>query len=417
MAGILDDTNFILFGPASVGIVDLFRVQTLLGHTNTAAEYKQCNEEDELDQHSPEKMAVDPVGQSSSKDSLDPETARHDQDHFDFVLESQLDHLNTQNSFEGFSPLSPISPIRHKASQSPPMVQSNIYEDNCDGNLATDVQHDAHHYQSSRIDMLDNSNLENQRVNISSLIDNLAPINNFIEDEHGLMSTSYHDNAPLSQHSSPSSSLSSLTSLSPDSSSSVLAASPVASAQKQSSKQRSDTVRDASRRIDDSFLNSSDLSICFIDSCKLSENHQQSTTKLNNAEPMQLTNQWKLPLQVVKDDNNTGRERNRRHRMKQRTLCASHCSSHAEHTSRSHGTDASSDATGAQLDSEGEGGGEGDTHFDHADDATVAMELEERLDNFNAVMVRLMMVIYLLRGCSRWSILITVLCKLFFSLQ
>lgn len=357
MAGILSNTAFLLHGPASVGVLDLFRVNSLL----QASEPEQSCEGEESPQHS--HLASPEEQYSYSVASLEPETARRDQDDFDIELESQLEPLkHSQSSFCGFSPLSPISPISKKASQSPLMVRQTVGKKDNDTTCAADISlspcllqsycHPSRQIELSEVLNKSNSLLEEEimGVNASDKSEHLGPIgfNSFVDDEL------YVNNYIVAfskdtQSSSPSSALKS---------------GAVANNHR---KERSDVGESAAN--DDSFLDSSNISVCFSSKCIISEKNnktiideggQQSKKKQPAVQSAQLTNEWNLPL-LMKCK-------------KQQTLCPSDCACHSSeycpHTSSSP----------SYLPKHEEG--------PMPRDAFKSMEVIDRLDYFSAEMVR-----------------------------
>ena len=356
-AGILSEMNMILM-PSSIGIIDILTVTSALhniGCTTTEAVPPNERKTSAPDSNT---YISSPDDSSGLHASLEPETTRHDRDDFEFDIASQLDYPNTQNSFQRFSPMSPISPIKSNThlSQSPLMTPLSV------------VGVGKNHVQKSPI--LNKSSLHQQMkhldLNSSEKADRLKSQPNLVFDnvdfvaEANIMSISYDNDGNNVSYSDD---LSSLKSSSP----------PVLTDLQNQS--------DVNELVDnDSFLNSSNISICFSDKCTIAEKNkstfkekQQYTMKSKNSvkHSAQLTTQWNLPLQVKKDGcKSVG---------KQQTLCSTHCTSHSEHSNHTE------DPTHDQQD-QGESEEENKNCPGNKVDF-ISMELNDRLDNFNAEMV------------------------------
>ena len=351
---ILDSIDFALYGPASVGLVDLFRTDALLQEPAENPHHNTVNN----------MSAVSECGSEKDSDSLEPETARyintqgHD-DHFDFELESQLDYITgqSQKDFGSFSPLSPLSPIAYRSSQSPSLTRDGLAK------VSTSVYDQRHEDDNEDEDDNDTTVCMHHSVDISALTNhsfNLDDENDNDDDGNGKSKSNSNSNSNSNA----------------DDLSEEDIHSPSPSFEDVESKRRS-SLESWSPLENDTSQDSSDISINFTEKCQISDSndnlvgdHQKSRGHI--VPTTHHTNSWTLPLNFISTNGDKTKHRGNSGRQpckKQSTLCSHQCvaHSHSDQSSDLHSTHDTFDMT-------------------HSDD-TVSRALSDRLDTLNTELV------------------------------
>ena len=269
MSSVLDDTNFILYGPDFIHLTDLFDV-----HSALSGDKGTCVSSGDDDQHEvlDKTMISTPGDERKSVAFHEPETTRQCNDNFEYQLESQLEYVQSQNSFHAFSPLSPISPIQFKSSQSPTMSHSISMREKLD---VRPINSNFSSFQGNG-DSENDVNHDDEKV-----------VNHVVSPDKDCISL------PLSSPLPPS---------------------------------RPHVAKS------DTFLNSSSLSSFFDENCKITEEQSLQEPKKNPnvnilrkfSGPDKFRDTWTLPLKHSSNDSSGGRKHK-----KQQTLCSSSCTSHA----------------------------------------------------------------------------------------
>jgi hypothetical protein len=313
---------------------------------------------------------VSECGSEKDSDSLEPETARyintqgHD-DHFDFEFESQLDHTGipgqSQKDFGSFSPLSPLSPIAYRSSQSPSLMRDGL------ANVSTSVYDQRHDNEDEDED--DTTVCMYHSVDISALTDHSFNL----DDDNDNDGNSNGDDNGDDDGNSKSKSQSNADDLSEEDTHS-----PSPSFEDVESKRRP-SLESSSPLENDTFQDSSDISINFTEKCQISDSndnlvgdHQKSRGHIHIVPTSHHTNSWTLPLNFISTNGDKTKHRGNSGRQpckKQSTLCSHQCvaHSHSDQSSDLHSTHDTFDMT-------------------HSDD-TVSRALSDRLDTLNTELV------------------------------
>lgn len=328
----LEDSKFILYGPASVGIVDLLRVQSLIGNQTRAS----CPD---TDVRTPDglKLPAD-----SCEDPIEPETARNGCYNSDIEFDSQQ-YLATQSSFHAFSPQSPISPIQYKPSQSPPP--------SCTSSVRSGRGY--RHYQDS-----------SHNSSISELLYNSMGYFDEGHEDDSVASPSGADSTAGPREPSRDDSMSGSSvavALSQREHSSLTLPQPLPPMS--ASSEKPSVAAGSSVELPE------DISLCFTDQCSVAEHNQDSRDVPRRKKA--LTQGWTLPLHLHVSSGDSSRRIETGRHARQAVLCSHTCASHSHSDHHSSGQ--------SSLDSDAARGLASTRWVD---------ELGDRLDAFNAEMVR-----------------------------